>query len=94
MRRRCYVLLRRRYHVPIRRRGDAPLRLLGDVPTRHRWVLHLGRTCDVAVTYRETSLQRHHDVLMTGGYVVSSIYVFILFTIGKKCERNLNKTTR
>ena len=63
---RFYVLLRRRYDVPIRRRRDAPLRRLGDVPSRRRWVFHLRRTCDVAGTYRETSLQHCHDVLMQG----------------------------
>ena len=67
MGRRCYVLLRRRYDVPIRRRRDAPLRRLGDVPSRRRWVFHLRRTCDVAGTYRETSLRCRHDVLMPGG---------------------------
>ena len=67
MGRRCYVLLRRRHEVPIRRRGDVPLRRLGDFPTRSRWVFHLGRTCNVAGTYRETSLRRHHDVLLPGG---------------------------
>ena len=67
MGRRCYVLLRCCYDVPIRRRRDAPLRRLGDVPSRRRWVFHLRRTCDVAGTYRETSLRRRHDVLMQGG---------------------------
>ena len=65
----CYVLLRRRYDVSIRRHGDAPLRRLGDASLRRRWVFHLRRTCDVTGTYRETSLRRHHDVLMPGGYV-------------------------
>ena len=64
--RRCYVLLRRCHDVPIRRRGDVLLRRLGDVPTRRRWVFHLGRTCDVTGTYRETSLRRRHDVLLLG----------------------------
>ena len=64
--RHCYVLLRR-YDVPIRRLGDAPLRRLGDVPSRRRWVFHLRRTCDVAGTYRETSVRRRHDVLVPGG---------------------------
>ena len=59
MGRRCYVFLRRRY--------DAPQRRLGDVPSRRRWVFHLRRTCDVAGTYRETSLRRRDDVLMPGG---------------------------
>ena len=72
MEHRCYVLLRRRYDVPIRRSGDAPLRRLDDVPSRRRWVFHLRRTCDVTGTYRETSLQRRHDVLMPGGYNVNN----------------------
>ena len=45
---------------------DVLLRRLGDVPTRRRWVFHLGRTCDVTGTYRETSLRRRHDVLLLG----------------------------
>ena len=65
--RRCHVLLRHRYDVPIRRRRDARLRRLGNVPSRRRWVFHLRHTCDVAGTYRETSLQRLHDVFMPGG---------------------------
>ena len=56
MRRHCCVLLRRRHEVPIRCRGDIPLRRLGDIPPRRRWVFHLRRTCDVAETYRWTSL--------------------------------------
>ena len=67
MGRRYYVLLRCRYDVPIRRRRDAPLRRLGDVLSRRRWVFHLRRICDVAGTYRETSLRRRHNVLMPGG---------------------------
>ena len=66
MGRRCCVLLRRSYDVPTRCRGDVPLRRLGDVPPRCHWVFHLRRTCDVAETYRETSLQHCHDVLMQG----------------------------
>ena len=66
MGRRCYVLLRRRHDVPIKCHGDIPLRRLGDVLSRPRWVFHLRRTCDVAGTYRETSLQRRHDVLLQG----------------------------
>ena len=64
MERRCYALLRRCYDISIRRRTDAPLRRFGDVPSRRRWVFHLRRTCDVAETYRETSLRRRHDVLV------------------------------
>ena len=66
MGRRHYVPLRRRHNIPIRRREDIPLRRPGDVPLRRRWVLHLRRTCDVAGTYRETSLRRRHDVLLPG----------------------------
>ena len=67
MRRRCYVFLRLCYDVPIRRRRDAPLRRLGEVPSRLRWVFHLRHTCNVAETYRETSMLRRHDVLIPGG---------------------------
>ena len=77
MGRRCYVILRRRYDVPIRRRGDAPLRRLRDVPSRRRWVFHLRRTCDVAGTYRETSLRRRHDVLTPGGMYCHSTSIGI-----------------
>ena len=62
MGRRCYVLLRRRYDVPIRSRGDVPLRHLGDVQSSCRWVFDLERICDVASTYRETSIRRRNDV--------------------------------
>ena len=83
MRRRCYVLLRRRHDVPIRCRGDVPLRRLGDVPSRRRWVFHLRRTCDVAGTYRETSLRHCHDVLLPGGiqlnYISCSMVCNIVF---------------
>ena len=65
--RRCYVLLTRHHDVPIRCRGDVPLRRLGDVPWSRRWVFHLRRNCDVAGTYRETSLRRRYDVLFPGG---------------------------
>ena len=71
MGRHCFVFLRRRYDVPIRRRRDASLGRLGDVPSRRRWVFHLRRTCDIAGTYRETSLQRRHNVLMPSGLVLS-----------------------
>ena len=81
--RRCYVLLRRRYDVPIRRRRDAPLRRLGDVPSRHHWVFHLRRTCDVTEMYRETSLRRRHDVLMLGG--VRAACLMIKQYTGSKC---------
>ena len=45
------------------------LRRLGDVPKR-RWVFHLRHTCVVSGTYRETSLRRHHDVLLLDGFVI------------------------
>ena len=64
---RCYVHLRRRHDVQIRRRRDVPLRRLGNVPPRRRWVFHLRRTCDIAGTYKETSLRRHDDVVFPGG---------------------------
>ena len=61
---RCHgdVLMGRRWYVLLRRRGDVPLRRLDDVPFRRRLVFHLGRTCDVTRTCRETLLQRRHDV--------------------------------
>ena len=67
MGRRHYVPLRRRHNIPIRRREDVPLRRLGDIPLRCRWVFHLRRTCNVAGTYKETSLRRRHDVSLPGG---------------------------
>ena len=67
MGRRYYVLLRRRHDVAMRLSGDVPLRCLADVPTRCRWVFHLRRTCDVAETYRGTSLRHRHDVLLPSG---------------------------
>ena len=69
----CYILLRRRHDVPIKRRGDVPLRRLGNVPSRRRWVIHLRLTCNVAGTYRETSLRLCHDVLLP---------------VGLKCRKN------
>ena len=85
MRRRCYVLLRRCHNVPIRRCADVPLRPLGDVPPRRRWVFHLRRTCNVAGTYRETSLRSRHDVLLPGGsllrfFTFISEQVFLIFS--------------
>ena len=74
MGRRCYVLLSRRYDVPVRRLGHVPLRRLSDGPSRIRWVFHLGRTCDVAGTYRETLLLRHNDALMSCGCTPFSFY--------------------
>ena len=62
MRRCCYVLLRPRHNVSRACRGDVPLRCL---------VFHLRRTCDVAGTYRKTSLCRRHDVLLPGGTELS-----------------------
>ena len=65
MRRRHYVPLRRLHDIPIRCE-DVPLTRLRDVPLRRRWVFHLRRTCDVAGTYKETSLRRRQDVLLPG----------------------------
>ena len=65
-----YVPLSRRHNIPIRRREDVPLRHLGDVPLRRRWVFHLRRACDVAGTYKETSLRRRHDVSLSGGILL------------------------
>ena len=67
MGRRHYVPMGRHHDIPIRRREDVPLRRLGDVPRRRRWVFHLRRNCDVAGTYRETSLRRGYEVLQAGG---------------------------
>ena len=80
--RRCHVLLTRHHDVPIRCRGDVPLRRLGDVPWARRWVFHLRRNCDVAGTYRETSLPRCYDVLLPGGsvhYTFLKSYVMMNF---------------
>ena len=67
MRRCCYVLLGRRHNVPIRGHGDIPLRCLGNVPSSRCWGFHLRRNCDVAGMYRETSLQRYHEVFWQCG---------------------------
>ena len=67
LRRRGDVLMRRRHYVPLRRGHDIPTRRCEDVPLRRHWVFHLRRTCDVAVTYKKTSLQRRHDVLLPSG---------------------------
>ena len=64
----CYVLLRHRHDVPVRCRGDVLMKRLGDVPSKGHWVFHLRRTCDVTGMYRESSLRRHHDVLLPGEY--------------------------
>ena len=89
MGRRHYVPMRRHRDIPIRRSEDVPLRRLGNVPLRRRWVFHLRRTCDVTETYRETSLQRRHDVLIPGGqevyyhFLFPMLFYFItIFTVG------------
>ena len=46
---------------------DVPLKRLGSVPPRHSLVFCLICTCDVAVTYRETSLRHPHNMLLLGG---------------------------
>ena len=71
MSRRHYVSLRLRHDIPNLRSADVPLRRFGDVPLRRHWVFHLRRTCDVAGTYRETSLRRRHDVLFPGAFAPS-----------------------
>ena len=84
---RChYVPLRRRHNIPIRRPEDVPLRRLGEVLLRHHWVFHLRRTCDLAGTYKETSLRRRHDVSLPGGLNAPfSKCPLILYT---KCHNN------
>ena len=72
MGRRRYVPMRRHHDIPKRRREDVPLRRLGDVLLTRRWVLHLRRSCDVTGTYRETSIRRHHDVVLPGVLTVTS----------------------
>ena len=52
--------------IPLRSHENVPLRRSGDVPLRPRWVFHLRRTCDVAGTYKETSLWHRHDVSLLG----------------------------
>ena len=79
MRRGCYVLLRGRPDVPIRCREDVPLRCLGDVPRRRRLVFCLRRNCDVAGTYRETSLRRRYDVLLLVGNIVADELLYFFF---------------
>ena len=79
----------RRHYVPMRSHHDIPIRRPEDVPLRRRWVFHLRRTCDVTETYRETSLQRRHDVLIPGGqevyyhFLFPMLFYFItIFTVG------------
>ena len=69
MGRRYYVLLKRLPDVQIRRCGDVPLRCLENLPPKCRWVFNLICACDVAGTYRETSLRRFHDALLPGGSI-------------------------
>ena len=57
----------RRHYIPMGRHHDIPIRRREDVPLRRHWVFHLRRTCDVAVNYKKTSLQRRDDVLVPGG---------------------------
>ena len=47
--------------------GRRTIKTSWHVPSRRRWVFHLRRTCDIAGTYRETSLRRRDDVLLTLG---------------------------
>ena len=59
---RHYFPLRWHHDIPIRRREEVPLRRLGDFLVKCRWMFRLRRTCDAAETYKETSLQRLHDL--------------------------------
>ena len=61
---RCYILLRPCHDVPRGKRRDIALRRLGEVPSRRRWLFHFRCTCSVTGTYRETSLPRHHKILL------------------------------
>ena len=72
LRRRGDLLIGRHHYVSLRRRHDIPIRCREDVPLRRCWVFHLRLTCNVAGTYRETSLQHRQDVLLPGGVVVLS----------------------
>ena len=98
LRRHWDVLMGRHYYVPLRRRHDISirredelLRRLGGVPLRHRSMFHLRRTCDVAGTYRETSLRRPRKVLLPGGVVpmlcniVSMSFQRRVLTLYQKC---------
>ena len=71
MGRRVYVIMRRLGETFSRRRGDVPMRHLGDVPPKCRWLFHLRRTCHATGTYKEASLRRRYDVLLTGGWSFS-----------------------
>ena len=75
MRHRCCVLLRYHHEVSIRCQRDVSQRHLVHVPPRCRWVFHLRCTCDVAGTYRETSLRRCHDVATTSCFRVCSYWL-------------------
>ena len=68
------ALMRRLHYVPLRRGHDIPIRRREDIPLRRHWVFHLRRTCDVAGTYKETSLRRCHDVFLPGGKESSILY--------------------
>ena len=86
---RHYVPLRRRHDMPIRSREDIPLRRLGNIPLRRCWVFHLRRTCDVAGTFSETSLQRCHDVLLPGGLFLYYTHHNMNF---HSCEKQIFKS--
>ena len=73
LRRRGDVLMGRRHCVSLRRRHDIPIRRREDVPLRRCWVFHLKRTCDVAGTYKETSLRRRDYVSLPGGGVCFNV---------------------
>ena len=73
--------------------GDVALRRLGDVLSRRRWVFYLGRTCDVAGTYREMSVRRRHDVLMPVGktFIEYSNDMQDIYTNIDECNANIER---
>ena len=79
------VSLIRRHDILIRCRGDVPLGRFGDVPMRRPWVFHTRRTCKVTGTYRETSLQRRHNILLPGGSVYNKNIIY--FKLGSVALR-------
>ena len=74
----CYVVVHC-HDLPIKRLEDLSPRRLGDVPPRRQWVFCLRLTCNVAGTYRETSLQRRHNVLLPGGIYSRTIFIFLMY---------------
>ena len=62
-----YVFLRRCYDFQIWFCGDELMRRLSNIFPKSCGMFHLRRTCDVAGTYRETSLRRLHNLLLPDG---------------------------